>query len=52
MLAQLPIPDDASATAATYGGVKGYRVYVTGASTERVGVMLHGGGYIIGSARG
>lgn len=52
VLAQLPIPEDASITAATYGGVDGYWVHAAGASTGRIGVMLHGGGYIIGSAKG
>lgn len=52
VLIQLPIAADASMTAATYGGVDGYWVHVAGASTERIGVMLHGGGYIIGSAKG
>lgn len=52
VLVQLPIAADATVTAATYGGVDGYWVHVAGASTERIGVMLHGGGYIIGSAKG
>ncbi len=52
VLAQLPIPDDVSITAATYGGIDGYWVHASGASTGRIGVMLHGGGYIIGSAKG
>jgi len=52
VLAQLPIPEDASITAATYGGIDGYWVHAAGASAGRIGVMLHGGGYIIGSAKG
>ena len=52
VLMQLPIAADASITATTYGGVDGYWVHADGASTERIGVMLHGGGYIIGSAKG
>lgn len=52
VLMQLPIADDATITAASYGGVDGYWVHVTGSSTQRIGVMLHGGGYIIGSAKG
>ncbi|SER28338.1 hypothetical protein SAMN05444745_12913 [Arthrobacter sp. OV608] len=41
VLAQLPIPEDASITAATYGGIDGYWVRAAGASTGRIGVMLH-----------
>lgn len=52
VLAQLPIPEDISITAATYGGIDGYWVHAAGASIGRIGVMLHGGGYIIGSAKG
>ena len=52
MLAQLPVADDAAITAATYGGVDGYWVHAAGAGSRRVGVMLHGGGYILGSAKG
>lgn len=52
VLTQLPIAADVSVTSATYGGVDGYWVHVAGASTQRIGLMLHGGGYIIGSARG
>ena len=52
MLSQLPIAADASVTAAIYGSVDGYWVHADGASAERIGVMLHGGGYVIGSAKG
>ena len=52
MLAQLPIPDDAAITADRFGGVEGYWVRAAGARDERIGVMFHGGGYIIGSAKG
>ncbi|XAS74404.1 alpha/beta hydrolase [Micrococcaceae bacterium Sec5.1] len=52
VLAQLPIPDDVSIIDATYGGIDGYWVHADGASNGRIGVMLHGGGYIIGSAMG
>ena len=52
MLARLPIPGDAVITAGTYGGVEGFWVQAAGASSGRVGVMFHGGGYIIGSAKG
>ena len=52
MLARLPIPDGAAITAGTYGGVEGFWVQAAGASSGRVGVMFHGGGYIIGSAKG
>lgn len=52
VLAQLPIPDDASITSGTYGGVGGYWVQATDASNGRIGVMLHGGGYVMGSAKG
>ncbi len=52
MLARLPIPDGAVITAGTYGGVEGFWVQAAGAASGRVGVMFHGGGYIIGSAKG
>jgi acetyl esterase/lipase len=52
MLARLPIPGDAAITADTVGGVDGFWVQAAGADGGRVGVMLHGGGYIIGSAEG
>ena len=52
MLARLPIPDDAVIAAGSLGDVKGYWVHAPGAVSERVGVMFHGGGYIMGSAKG
>lgn len=52
VLAQLPVPEDASITAGIYGGVGGYWVQAAGASSGRIGVMLHGGGYVMGSAKG
>lgn len=52
VLAQLPIPGDALITPSTFGGIEGYWVQAAGASNGRIGVMLHGGGYIIGSAKG
>ena len=52
VLAQLPVRHEASITAATYGGVDGYWVEAEGASETRIGVMLHGGGYVMGSAKG
>jgi monoterpene epsilon-lactone hydrolase len=52
MLVRLPIPDDAVTTVDTLGGVQGYWVRAAGVTGGRVGVMLHGGGYIIGSAKG
>jgi monoterpene epsilon-lactone hydrolase len=52
VLAQLPIPDDAEITASTVGGVDGYWVQAAGASNDRIGVMLHGGGFVMGSAKG
>lgn len=52
VLGQLPIQDDTSITAATFGGVDGYWVQAAGASSERIGVLLHGGGYVMGSAAG
>ena len=33
-------------------GVEGYWVQAPGAASDRVGVMLHGGGYTMGSAKG
>lgn len=52
VLAQLPIAEGTSLEAATYGGVDGYWVRAAGASTGRIGVMLHGGGFVMGSAKG
>ena len=52
MLARLPIPADAAITAGSLGGVEGYWVRAAGAASGRVGVMLHGGGYTMGSAKG
>ncbi|WP_455836216.1 alpha/beta hydrolase fold domain-containing protein [Pseudarthrobacter siccitolerans] len=52
VLAQLSIRHEASVTAATYGGVEGYWVQAAGASEHRIGLMLHGGGYVMGSAKG
>ena len=52
VLAQLPVAQDASITAASYGGVGGYWVQAAGASSRRIGVMMHGGGYVMGSAKG
>jgi len=52
VLAQLPLRDDAVVTAASYGGVNGYWVEVPEAAEDRIGVMLHGGGYVMGSAKG
>lgn len=52
VLAQLPVGHEASITPATYGGVDGYWVQAEGASRSRIGVMLHGGGYVMGSAKG
>ena len=52
MLARLPIAGDVVISAERFGGVEGFWVRAAGASGGRVGVMFHGGGYIIGSARG
>lgn len=52
VLSQLPIPDGTSVTAASYAGVQGFWVRAPEAADDRIGVMLHGGGYIIGSAKG
>jgi len=52
VLTQLPIPYGTSVTATSYAGVDGYWVRAPGAADDRIGVMLHGGGYIIGSAKG
>lgn len=52
VLAQLPVRHEAVVSAATYGGVDGYWVAAAGASEHRVGVMLHGGGFVMGSAKG
>lgn len=52
VLAQLPLRHSATITAAKYGGVDGYWVQAAGASESCIGVMLHGGGYVMGSAKG
>lgn len=52
VLAQLPLRDDAVVTATSYGGVDGCWVRVPEAAEDRIGVMLHGGGYVMGSAKG
>ena len=52
VLSQLPVPEGTSVTAASYAGVEGFWVRAPEAVDERIGVMLHGGGYIIGSAKG
>lgn len=52
VLAQLPIPDDTDIVASAVGGVDGYWVRAAGASSNRIGVMLHGGGFVMGSAKG
>jgi monoterpene epsilon-lactone hydrolase len=52
VLSQFPIPDGTSVTATSYAGVEGFWVRAPEAVDERIGVMLHGGGYIIGSAKG
>ena len=52
VLSQFPIPDGTSVTAASYAGVDGFWVRAPEAADDRIGVMLHGGGYIIGSAKG
>ncbi|MFC9664005.1 alpha/beta hydrolase [Nocardia sp. NPDC127606] len=52
LLARLSIPGDAEIWAASVGGVAGYWVRAAGADDGRVGVMLHGGGYTMGSAKG
>ncbi len=52
MLAQLPIPDAVEITAFERDGVTGWWVDSIPGPPDRVGVMLHGGGYWIGSAAG
>lgn len=52
VLAQLPIRHESTVTAAPYGGVDGYWVEAAGVSQTRIGVLLHGGGYVMGSAKG
>jgi len=52
VLSQLPIPDGTSVTATSYAGVDGFWVRAPEAVDDRIGVLLHGGGYIIGSAKG
>lgn len=52
VLEQLPVRADAVVTAARYGGVDGYWVRARGAADDRIGVLLHGGGFVMGSAQG
>jgi epsilon-lactone hydrolase len=52
VLAQLPLREDVTVTAASYGGVEGYWVQAHCATDDRIGVMLHGGGFVMGSATG
>ncbi|MEW6471365.1 MAG: alpha/beta hydrolase [Actinomycetota bacterium] len=50
--AQFPIPGDARIEMIDAGGVPAVTVTAEGASTERMILYLHGGGYVIGSANG
>jgi monoterpene epsilon-lactone hydrolase len=52
VLSQLPVADGTSVTGASFAGVDGFWVQAPEAVDDRIGVMLHGGGYIIGSAKG
>lgn len=52
VLSQLPVADGTSVTAASFAGVDGFWVRAPGAVDGHIGVMLHGGGYMIGSAKG
>ncbi|MCX4095835.1 alpha/beta hydrolase [Nocardia sp. alder85J] len=50
LLTQFPLPDDAEVTTGELGGVPVVTVTAAGASTSRVLVWFHGGGYVLGSA--
>jgi epsilon-lactone hydrolase len=52
VLEQLPIPPGVEISEFHSGSVDGYWVNATGERPTRTGVLLHGGGYVIGSARG
>lgn len=52
VLSRLPVPAGTSVSAGAYGGVEGLWVRAPQAVDDRIGVMLHGGGYMIGSAKG
>lgn len=52
MLASLPILEGTEIAPVTFGGVPCLAVVAPGASTSGSVVMLHGGGYVMGSAQG
>jgi acetyl esterase/lipase len=52
VLARLPIPADVEIGEIRSGAVGGYWVDATGLAPTRTGLLLHGGGYVLGSARG
>lgn len=51
LFADLPLGDDVTLTPRTLGGVPALDVHVEGADGDAVIFYLHGGGYVIGSAR-
>ncbi|MCG8592623.1 MAG: alpha/beta hydrolase [Proteobacteria bacterium] len=51
MTATAPIPDGASIESVDAGGVPALAISTPGADPERVVLYLHGGGYVIGSAK-
>ncbi|GAA1616409.1 alpha/beta hydrolase [Kribbella karoonensis] len=51
LFASRPLGDDVTLTERTYGGVPALDVRVDGADAAGVILYLHGGGYVIGSAR-
>jgi acetyl esterase/lipase len=51
LFADRPLGDDVTLTPRTLGGVPALDVHVAGADGEAVILYLHGGGYVVGSAR-
>jgi acetyl esterase/lipase len=51
LFAELPLGDDVTLTERTLGGVPALDVQVEGADGDGVILYLHGGGYVVGSAR-
>lgn len=52
MLAKFEIPADAQITKASIGGVPCFRVRAPEASSSRIVIFTHGGGFVMGSAEG
>jgi salicylate hydroxylase len=52
LMTNFPLPEGVTAVEAELGDVKAWRVSAQGAARENVVLHFHGGGYLIGSARG